>query len=267
MFLNLTAADLAQCNPETRAFISYKDGRGEVTTEVAASCVPDVGTEGCGFEQPLESMLKALWPASDDTITFSEGDSHGEDANEGFLREDSLLVVIVVSDEDDCSTRDGSIFNPITAGDNGRGLNTICATSDALFDVDRYVGGLRALREAEDDPIIFATISGVPAELAAEQAELDLANAEAVDAFYEGVLDAPEMQIVLDGRGTMDIADDNIEPSCTTTVMGMPDTAYPPRRLVQVAQAFGAAGVVGSICGDDFASAMGSVIRATAEKL
>jgi hypothetical protein len=35
----------------------------------------------------------------------------------------------------------------------------------------------------------------------------------------------------------------------------------------RVAQAFGSAGVIGSICGDDFASSMGAVIRATAEKL
>jgi len=269
LFVELTAADLAQCNPETRAFISYKDGRGEVTTEVAASCVPDVGTMGCGFEQPLEAMLKALWPASDETITFSDGSGHGEDANAGFLREDSLLVVIVVSDEDDCSNADGSVFDPIAANESGVGLNTLCATTDALFDVDRYVSGLRALREAEDDPIIFATIAGVPADLAAQQTELDLSDAEAVAAYYESVLDAPEMQQVIDPRGNADPADDNLVPSCTGA---SPDGStiphsYPPRRLVQVAEAFGNAGVIGSICAEDYASAMGAVIRATAEEL
>lgn len=264
-FIELTAEDIAQCSPEMDAFIKYKDGHGEITTEVAASCVPDVGTAGCGFEQPLEAMLKALWPASDDTIQFLDGEGHGEDANDGFLRDDSLLVVIVVSDEDDCSTWNPSIFDPSRVAGTGKGLNAICYTSeDDLYEIERYVGGLRALRPAEDDPIVFATISGVPRELAEQQTELDLGDAEAVAEYYESVLDAPEMQHVLDSRGNADWADDHVFPSCDR---GEDKRAYPPRRLVQLAQAFGSAGVVGSVCGDDFASAMGSVIRATAEKL
>jgi hypothetical protein len=37
--------------------------------------------------------------------------------------------------------------------------------------------------------------------------------------------------------------------------------------LVQVAKELGSAGVVGSLCAEDFASTIGGVIRATAEKL
>ncbi|HTE51656.1 MAG TPA: hypothetical protein VK698_12470 [Kofleriaceae bacterium] len=58
------------------------------------SCMAVLGTEGCGFEQHLESMRRAL----------TEGN------NPGFLRDDAFLAVIFIQDEDDCSASDRSIF-------------------------------------------------------------------------------------------------------------------------------------------------------------
>jgi len=267
VFIELTSEDIEQCGANVGNFVEYEDGHGEITTELAASCVPTVGTEGCGFEQPLEAMLKALWPASNTSVQFKVGDGHGEDANEGFLREDSLLVVIVVSDEDDCSASDHSIFVPSLAASEEKGLNVVCATGgDSLFEVGRYVEGLKALRESENDPIVFVALSGVPVELADAQGEVDLSDSEAVGAYYDSVLEAPEMQFEIDDRGSADFADDGLVPSCMKNdeVGGR---AFPPHRLVQVAQAFGNAGVLGSVCAEDFASTIGGVIRATAEKL
>lgn len=64
------------------------------------SCLADVGIQGCGFEQQLESMYRAL-----DTNLTPE--------NQGFLREDALLVVVMVTDEDDCSASEPDvIFDP-----------------------------------------------------------------------------------------------------------------------------------------------------------
>lgn len=271
LFIELTSAELEQCDPEMRSFVEYQDGEGEITTEIAASCVPDVGVDGCGFEQPLEAMLKALWPASNSDVKFFRGQGHGEYEHAGFLREDSLLVVVVVSDEDDCSANDPSLFDAVLAEEAGKGLNTVCATSpDQLFDVDRYVQGLKALREDEDDPIVFVAIAGVPEELAEAQADVDLSDAEAVEAYYDEVLDADAMQVEVNDYGTEDSTDDGIHPSCMKPEAMEPlgtSKAMPPRRLVQVAKAFGSAGVVGSICAEDFASTIGGVIRATAEKL
>ena len=69
-----------------------------VTLEVAFLCLAEIGVSGCGFEQPLEAMKRAL-----DHNPF----------NEGFLRDESYLAVVIISDEDDCSTRDGStLFDP-----------------------------------------------------------------------------------------------------------------------------------------------------------
>lgn len=62
------------------------------------SCISALGVTGCGFEQHLESMRLALDPATT--------------ANAGFLRQDSILAVFFLTDEDDCSARDVTIFDP-----------------------------------------------------------------------------------------------------------------------------------------------------------
>jgi hypothetical protein len=53
-----------------------------------------LGTNGCGFEQPLESAYRALQP----------------NRNPGFYRESAFLAVIFVGDEDDCSASNGTLF-------------------------------------------------------------------------------------------------------------------------------------------------------------
>jgi len=268
VFIALGADELSQCNPDTGNFITYEDGMSEITTELAAACLPSLGNMGCGFEQPLEAMLKSLWRVDDDTIEFMTGQGHGGAENDGFLRADSLLVVVVVTDEDDCSAQDYSIFVPSSSN---TGLNTRCVNNpESLFDTDRYVQGLKALREG-DDPIVFVAIAGIPTALAEAQGDVDLNDDEAVEAFYDEVLDADPMQIVIDSRMTPEVPDDDgLVPSCEKSPepgTDFADKAYPPRRLVKVAKAFGSAGVIGSVCADDFASTIGGVIRATAEKL
>jgi len=62
------------------------------------SCIADVGTSGCGFEQPLEALYQALTSQSPHNV--------------GFLREDAYLAVVFITDEDDCSVENTEIFNP-----------------------------------------------------------------------------------------------------------------------------------------------------------
>ncbi len=61
------------------------------------SCVADLGTMGCAFEQPLEAMYKALDPSN--TV------------NTGFLREKAFLAVVLITDEDDCSASDPQLYD------------------------------------------------------------------------------------------------------------------------------------------------------------
>jgi len=82
------------------------------TVETTLGCMLDVGALGCGFEQPLETSYRAL---TDTTIS----------ENTGFLRDDALLAILYVMDEDDCSappTSDVYDPEPSTPPPDGLGL-------------------------------------------------------------------------------------------------------------------------------------------------
>lgn len=70
---------------------NYEGSLSQVFSTMAA-----VGATGCGSEQPLRAMRAALT----------------DDSNSGFLREDALLGVVFLTDEDDCSLKSYNLFGP-----------------------------------------------------------------------------------------------------------------------------------------------------------
>ena len=64
----------------------------------AFACIAPVGIQGCGFEQTLESARRALDPKLN--------------INPGFLRPNALLVVVFITDEDDCSAKNPQLYDP-----------------------------------------------------------------------------------------------------------------------------------------------------------
>lgn len=223
---------------------------------------------GCGYEQPLEAALKSLWPTDDSSLTFTSGHGHGTGENAGFLRENSLLVVIVVSDEDDCSVSDREVLK-ITRANNvyaSQPVNLRCYLNrDKLQTPARYIDHLKNLRPNNDN-VIFAVVGGIPPELVSDgfRSGYDFDEAEQVDQYFVDVLGASGMQ-----EATEEEQEPNgrIRPACTAMSDGEAHTATPPRRLVEVARGFGAQGVLGSICAADFGATTGHIIRALAEKL
>ncbi len=138
------------------------------------SCMAQLGTTGCGFEQPLESLFRAL--------------SSGR--NPGFLRASARLAVVIVSEEDDCSaTPGGGLFGDPTGtvtsplgprtsfrcfefgvecdnDPNPRsfGPRTGCAPrvgSTYVRDVAPYVDYLRSLKANPRDVIVAGIIGDV----------------------------------------------------------------------------------------------------------
>jgi hypothetical protein len=74
------------------------------------ACMSDVGGAGCGFEHPLEAVYKALHDCMPDASGNYPDCAIPE--NKGFLRPDSLLAVMWVTDEDDCSAPpDSDLFD------------------------------------------------------------------------------------------------------------------------------------------------------------
>ena len=275
------------CEVSHPGYLAFDGGPAPVATVENVSCLPMLEDRGCGFEQPLEAMLKALWPASNPAVSFladADGNGmlgHGEDENEGFLRDDSLLVVVVVTDEDDSSAISNRIFVPASVLDPSnpsdaelamQGLNVRAALNqDDLYNVGRYIAGLKALRPEHPDRVVFATIAGIPPDLlpptGRELSEIE--DDEERDEAYAELLADPRMQIEIESNGTPDRLDDTLASSCEGQPGNEFETrrAFAPVRLVQVARGFGRQGVLGSVCNDDFGASAGMLLRAIGTRL
>lgn len=102
-----TGLPTATCPVQGTYIIDSSDGNGgridnyDGAIADAFSCFASLDSSGCGFEQPLEAMRRAL-----------DG-RYPEHA--GFLRPDALLSVVLLTDEDDCSAFDPTIFSDPTA--------------------------------------------------------------------------------------------------------------------------------------------------------
>ncbi|MAQ18537.1 MAG: hypothetical protein CMN30_27535 [Sandaracinus sp.] len=178
----------------------------------------DVGSSGCGLEQPLLSAVSALGQA-------------------GFPREDALLAVVVMSDEEDCSMMDPAGF--FAGSEEGPKLNQLCYTAQHhLVPVTTIVESLVADRDPAD--IIFAALVGLPEALTGDR--------------YDAMLTDPAMNYVLDD-GSLGVL-----PACERPEPdGSVGTAAPGRRYVETARALG--GLVASICAASYRPAIDELTR------
>ena len=108
-------------------------------------CRVRLGSAGCGVSQPLEAALRAF-----QTNPEFQPDSRGRGL--------SALHVLLISDGDDCSLRDGEAAVPGA----GPGDATCLDWGDALYEVERFVNGLRALRPGNEDFVTMSAIIGLP---------------------------------------------------------------------------------------------------------
>lgn len=194
-------------------------------------CISILGTGGCGFEQQLESAYIAL--------VRQTGAGR---VNEGFLRDDAVLAVVFVTDEDDCSTPNGEMFNP--ENDTYGHLNVRCATNpDELHPLSRYYDGFRDLRAGNEDLVVVAGIVGVP-----------------IDGSWnpgDPIERLREMQVVNPANPH------EMLPSCQTG-MGL---AWPPVRIAELTYMFGENGVLASICQGDWTGAFTAITHAIQRRL
>lgn len=222
-----------------------------------ASCLTQVGTDGCGFEQPLEATLLALAPSAPTgstaagwrAPTFPGGrHGHGDGANAGLVRSRSLLAIVQVTDEDDTSVLDPGLFDPNDPRFEGtplsmRGYVYADASLGVVQPVYRYVEGLAGLR-AQPADLIFAVLAGVPGGVIENAADVD----------FDTLLALEGMQPVLAEGGS------HVRPSCESEN----GVAYPPTRLVEAARGLAAAGagtVVASICDPSFDALLDGLIE------
>jgi len=95
-----TGGDLsseADCGPyiDGTTFMTPRDDLDD-----AFGCAARLGIDGNGLERPMDAMLAALHP-----------DSDLMSCNDGFLRDDALLVIVLITDEEDA---DDSVGDPVS---------------------------------------------------------------------------------------------------------------------------------------------------------
>lgn len=249
------------CTGPYPSVFEFQRGVDDTTTfSQQVGCVARVGTGGCGFEQQLEAVLKALspsrpqsWTAADYLPPIFEGNTtgRGDGANAGFVREDSVLAVLVLTDEEDCSAANPDLFNPDSTTFDGAPLNLRCfAYPEATHPIGRFVDGLSRLRR---DPrrFVYTAIVGIPLD----------ADPGSTAPNYAAILDHPSM--VEREDPTMP---ERLIPSCEVDEQGV---AFPPRRIVSVARdlsALGAGTAVHSICQADYGPAIENISRIIASR-
>jgi hypothetical protein len=218
-------------------FAEIVDGDSNAGLGTLVACMVQQGTGGCGVEQQLAASVRGLEVNGDD-----------------FLVDTHVLAVLIVSDEEDCSIDDPSLFNTNEwlSGPEER-LNIACnfpdANNDYLFAPNFIRRQLLAFKGNREEDVFFTAIVGVPLGGAGCQG--------AGDEIYD-CLDHRDMEIELNEFHTADGESyTHFAPACTRNVGSTEVTvARPGVRYVETAQLFGAQGQVYSICNANWSPAM-----------
>lgn len=223
------------------------------------SCIATVGTSGCGFEHQLASLRRALGKDPNSPLPAK---------NNGFLRPNARLGIVLITDEDDCSappdtdlfrSTDSLLSSPYGQFGNFRcqEFGHLCGgqppprmpdltlndchsnetASSKLIHVSEFVSAIKSLK-ADPDQIVVAAITAPATPYTTVLEPL--------------VLGQPERILA-------------VRPACTVVVNNIPSDAYPAVRIHEFVRAFGTRGFERSICTTDFATIMAEVARAIVE--
>ena len=147
-------AQVAGCSPPKNTWIDYTynaktkkaitnipgalnvdPNAGILAVKNAFKCIGSIGIDGCGFEQTIEASRRALDPNMNANPGFLRNDPPGQGhcmqnpgktcktsttnscgANDTCSREDALLAVVFITDEDDCSASNPQLFDTQNTG-------------------------------------------------------------------------------------------------------------------------------------------------------
>ncbi len=168
------------------AFISYTSGTtnvGQFTHDF--QCNAGLFVNGCALESPLEAAYRAL------IVHDARSVPGNTSPNAGFLRDEALLSIIVITDEEDGSVRDcrfargapcegdGAIdvYNTASTAWSAYELNLRfymyqpCGPQDPTWRLERYIdpgnpgAGFLSLKPGHPEWVMFSAIAGVPLEI------------------------------------------------------------------------------------------------------
>jgi len=250
-------ARVAGCTPPTGRYLSDIKGSSGArvtnysgTLDTALSCIAQVGASGCGFEAQLEAMKRSL--------------DGSRIENTGFIRDGAYLAIIFLTDEDDASTKDASVFSLADANVGGRNDYRVqplfaynCDTTISPSAGGTYTNCKPRLDSYLQDPAYYSQfLSSVkdPAQLvvaaiAGPPPGLMTNDNPPVTASANNIVVGPLML----GGSTQMLA---LQPSCSATINGNPAIGRPAVRLANFVQSFGDRGRFYNICQSDYSAAL-----------
>jgi hypothetical protein len=226
------------------------------------TCIAPIGETGCGFENQLRSITRALG---------ADGETPPVE-NQGFLRPDAYLGIVMVSNEDDCSAATSGFYDVVThttmASRLGPPGNFRCAEFGYLCN------GARPDRNAPNglvtDTVSYEScVSAESGELVPvssfvrmirslkpDPSQILVASIQGVSAGLEVHWKRPAL--------TPDPPWPEIAHACTG---GDGSFADPGIRLQTFVGAFGGNGLVFPICADNFGPALSTIAQTMAQPL
>ena len=212
-------------------------------------CNAFLSVGGCGLEQQLESAYRAL------VIRNARAGVAGNmDPNAGFVREGAVLAIVLVTDEEDGSTRDCRYAEPgdpdgiCRAGGRGAALDVFDSTNpnwssadlnlrfymytpggqqDPTWPLNRYIDptrpnrGFTSLKPGRPDLVIFASIAGVPINLPQIAGSTDATDPANID--WNTLLgrnpDGSDGYVGMSTEGPISMRQRNPDMNCATRVV------------------------------------------------
>jgi hypothetical protein len=217
------------------------------TIEQAFTCIAALGDQGCGFEHQLESMAVALG---------ARGQIPQE--NQGFLRADAALAMVMITNEDDCSgPANSDLYDPSSryVADPFGPLS-----SYRCNEFGHLCGGARPPRSSTAGNVaLTACVSAEDGVLnrVSEYATLFQGlKADPTQVFLTAIAAPPSPYAVTFGPASLPDEPGGLWPSVQHSCMAASgEYGDPAVRISQLTAAFGANGSFSNIC-DDFAPAL-----------
>ncbi|MFO0606141.1 MAG: hypothetical protein U0324_23405 [Polyangiales bacterium] len=290
----------ARCTNDPNQFPSFLSfDRGTSNAETFREefiCNAYLSSTGCGLEQQLESMYRAL------VVHNPRAAAGNTDPNAGFVRDDAVLALVMVSDEEDGSVRDCryaergvpctdavSVFDISSPQWSSNDLNLRFynydpgSAQDPTWPIDRYIDparpnrGFTSLKPGRPDLVVFSAIAGVPINLPTRQSGAQ--TAIDWDALLGRNPDGSDGYTGMSAEGPVSMRQRNTDPACSSRVVpacrregstaattcdpAAQYFAWPSRRIAQVVRRFDERyqnGSLTSICRTDYAPALQQIV-------
>jgi hypothetical protein len=235
------------------------------TLEDVFACIAPLGETGCGFEHQLSAVARAL--GADGRPPPSE--------NLGFLRDDALLAIVLLTNEDDCSTPPGS---PLFDTTDSLKLESAVGPPGNFRcnEFGHLCGGNRPPRFAPTGSLtdtvtledcVPAEASGMLTPVATLVAQLRALKADPDRQIMVSAISGPTTPYTVHWKNPA-VADTGLWPEMShACVAADASQADPAVRIGAFVDAFGDDGVRLSICSDVFSPALQAIAGKIAERV